>query len=121
MRPLQLAGSSSSYVRSEDRLKRMLPTAAVPRLTGAQQRRRLAQALAQPGKGTALLFYSDSCTLCQAIRADMVQLSHDESSWLSVASLNVDGLGNAPEVLQYNVTAVPCAVLLDIEGAGSWP
>jgi thioredoxin-like negative regulator of GroEL len=98
----------------------MLPRVAVPGLTGTQQRRRLAQALAQPGKGTVILFYSDSCALCLAIRSDMVRLSHDERSWLSVAKLNVDDVGNAPEVLQYNVTAVPCAVLLDLEGAGPW-
>lgn len=62
---------------------------------------------ASNGKPTALEFYADWCTSCQAMAADLAALKAEYGDRINFVMLNIDNDRWLPEVLDYNVDGIP--------------
>lgn len=83
-----------------------------------QEQARLAASIADPGRATLLVFYSEACSLCQAIVPTVDKMGSAEASWLDVVYACADHDHEwAPEMICYGIHGVPTAVLLNYEGA----
>lgn len=68
------------------------------------------------GKPTLMEFYADWCTSCQAMAKDMNELRQERQSDINFVMLNVDNAKWLPEMLSYQVEAIPHFTFLDRTG-----
>jgi thiol-disulfide isomerase/thioredoxin len=68
------------------------------------------------GKPTLMEFYADWCTSCQAMAKDMSDLKQEYGQQVNFVMLNVDNNKWLPEMLHYQVEAIPHFTFLDIKG-----
>ncbi len=59
------------------------------------------------GKPTALEFYANWCTSCQAMAADLAALKAEYGDRVNFVMLNIDNERWLPEILDYNVDGIP--------------
>eukprot|EP00873_Tetraselmis_striata_P003720 jgi/Tetstr1/423984/TSEL_014595.t1 len=84
----------------------------------AQEEAQLASVLADRQRHSLLLFYSAQCRLCAALQPVVAELEAEHAGRLGVARLNTDHEAQwAPEMIHYEVQAVPCFVLLAPDGS----
>ena len=62
---------------------------------------------ASNGKPTALEFYANWCTSCQAMAGDLAALKAEYGDRVNFVMLNIDNERWLPEVLDYNVDGIP--------------
>jgi thioredoxin-related protein len=85
-------------------------------VTPDKSRHALAVSLSNTRTATLLIFYSQVCPLCKALRSDVARMPKTVA-WLSTVELCADDFQSwAPEMLRYSVESVPCLVLLDKTG-----
>jgi thiol-disulfide isomerase/thioredoxin len=68
------------------------------------------------GKPTLMEFYADWCTSCQAMAKDMNELRQDYDQQVNFVMLNVDNAKWLPEMLHYQVEAIPHFTFLNPVG-----
>lgn len=67
-------------------------------------------------KPTLIEFYADWCTSCQAMAKDMNDLRQEYDQQINFVMLNVDNAKWLPEMLHYQVEAIPYFTFLDQSG-----
>lgn len=68
------------------------------------------------GKPTALEFYANWCTSCQAMASDLAALKAEYGDRVNFVMLNIDNERWLPEVLAYNVDGIPHFVYSNAAG-----
>jgi len=85
----------------------------------AVEQTRLARA-GLSGRATLVVFRSENCSLCQSLEPLLGRIQREEDSWLELVRACVDNdAAWAPEMLRYDVSSLPCAVLISCDGAGA--
>ncbi|KAK7356613.1 hypothetical protein VNO80_15888 [Phaseolus coccineus] len=80
------------------------------------EQRAFASALAS-GKGATLVeFYSPKCRLCNSLLKFVSEVETRNSHWLNIVMADAENPNWLPELLNYDVSYVPCFVLLDNNG-----
>ncbi|XP_058770795.1 thioredoxin-like protein HCF164, chloroplastic isoform X1 [Vicia villosa] len=89
-------------------------------LSGAEQaeaeQRAFAAALASDKEATLLEFYSPKCRLCNSLVNFVLEMETRNSQWLNVVMADAENEKWLPELLNYDVSYVPCFVLIDNKG-----
>ncbi|CAM6030740.1 unnamed protein product [Sphagnum balticum] len=83
---------------------------------GEAEERALAAALVSRQRATVLEFYSPKCSLCRSLLNIVLEMEVKNKDWLNVVLADVENKKWLPEVLLYDITYVPCFVLLDSQG-----
>ncbi|KAH8942021.1 hypothetical protein BDL97_14G076600 [Sphagnum fallax] len=83
---------------------------------GEAEERALAAALVSRQRATVLEFYSPRCSLCRSLLNIVLEMEAKNKDWLNVVLADVENKKWLPEVLLYDITYVPCFVLLDSQG-----
>ncbi|KAK7344018.1 hypothetical protein VNO77_13217 [Canavalia gladiata] len=90
------------------------------KLTAAEQaeaeQRAFASALASGKEATLLEFYSPKCRLCNSLIQFVSEVEARNSQWLNIVMADAENQNWLPELLNYDVSYVPCFVLLDNNG-----
>ncbi|MED6165065.1 hypothetical protein PIB30_096065 [Stylosanthes scabra] len=80
------------------------------------EQRAFAAALASGKDATVLEFYSPKCRLCSSMVKFVSEVESRNSQWLNLVMADAENEKWLPELLNYDVTYVPCFVLLDKKG-----
>ncbi|KAL2325104.1 hypothetical protein Fmac_024162 [Flemingia macrophylla] len=80
------------------------------------EQRAFASALSSGKEATLLEFYSPKCRLCNSLLNFVSQLQTRNSQWLNIVMADAENPNWLPELLNYDVSYVPCFVLLDNNG-----
>lgn len=87
---------------------------------GAEQaeaeQRAFAAALASGKEATLLEFYSPKCRLCNSLLGFVLEMETRNAQWLNVVMADAENQKWLPELLNYDVSYVPCFVLIDNKG-----
>ncbi|EPS60816.1 hypothetical protein M569_13986 [Genlisea aurea] len=75
-----------------------------------------AAALSSGKEATILEFYSPKCRLCNSLINFVNEVENRHSDWLSIVTADAENDRWLPELLHYDITYVPCFVLLDEHG-----
>ncbi|NP_001237694.1 uncharacterized protein LOC100527038 [Glycine max] len=75
-----------------------------------------ASALASGKEATLLEFYSPKCRLCNSLLKFVSEVETRNSNWLNIVMADAENPNWLPELLSYDVSYVPCFVLLDNNG-----
>ncbi|XP_027367098.1 uncharacterized protein LOC113873249 [Abrus precatorius] len=90
------------------------------KLSGAEQaeaeQRAFASALASGKEATVVEFYSPKCRLCNSLVKFVSEVEARNSQWLNIVMADAENQNWLPELLNYDVSYVPCFVLLDNNG-----
>lgn len=88
--------------------------------SGAEQaeaeQRAFAAALASGKEATLLEFYSPKCRLCNSLLGFVLEMETRNTQWLNVVMADAENQKWLPELLNYDVSYVPCFVLIDNKG-----
>jgi thiol-disulfide isomerase/thioredoxin len=88
--------------------------------SGAEQaeaeQRAFAAALASNKEATLLEFYSPKCRLCNSLLSFVLEMEKRNAGWLNVVMADAENQMWLPELLNYDVSYVPCFVLIDNKG-----
>ncbi|XP_020222924.1 uncharacterized protein LOC109805302 [Cajanus cajan] len=80
------------------------------------EQRAFASALASGKEATLLEFYSPKCRLCNSLLNFVSQVETRNSQWLNIVMADAENPNWLPELLNYDVSYVPCFVILDNNG-----
>ncbi|KAK7391680.1 hypothetical protein VNO78_20099 [Psophocarpus tetragonolobus] len=80
------------------------------------EQRAFASALASGKEATLLEFYSPKCRLCNSLLKFVSEVETRNSQWLNIVMADAENPNWLPELLNYDVSYVPCFVLLDNHG-----
>ncbi|TKY51874.1 Thiol:disulfide interchange protein TxlA-like [Spatholobus suberectus] len=80
------------------------------------EQRAFASALASGKEATLVEFYSPKCGLCNSLLKFVSEVETRNSHWLNVVMADAENPNWLPELLNYDVSYVPCFVLLDNNG-----
>lgn len=80
------------------------------------EQRAFASAVASGKRATILGFYSQKCRLCNSLKGLVGEWEQKEKEWLNISKADVESKMWMPEVGNYDITYVPCFVLLDAQG-----
>ncbi|XP_039146330.1 thiol:disulfide interchange protein TxlA homolog [Dioscorea cayenensis subsp. rotundata] len=83
---------------------------------GEAEHRALASALASGKDATVIEFYSPKCLLCNSLLDHVLELEARNSDWVSFVLADAENERWLPELLHYDISYVPCFVLLDKNG-----
>ncbi|KAM0932300.1 putative Thioredoxin domain-containing protein [Dioscorea sansibarensis] len=83
---------------------------------GEAEHRALASALASGKDATVIEFYSPKCRLCNSLLDLVLELEARNSDWVSFVLADAENERWLPELLHYDISYVPCFVLLDKHG-----
>ncbi|KAL9254655.1 Thiol:disulfide interchange protein TxlA-like protein [Drosera capensis] len=83
---------------------------------GEAEQRAMAAALARGKEGTMIEFYSPKCGLCGSLAGFVAEVERRNEDWLSVVMVDAGNEMWLPELLHYDITYVPCFVILDKHG-----
>ena len=108
-----LAGLKARWGRGVRR--RSEDEAALASRRRTESAKQLASALLA-GRCTLLVFQSSRCSLCRRVEPAISRAAASSSSWLSLVRLDVEDEVWHPEQKHYEVSYVPCMVLLDGKG-----
>lgn len=89
-----------------------------PEEQGEAEQISLACALASGKKATMIEFYSPKCRLCNSLLSFVAEVEKKNSDWLNIVMVDAENDKWLPELLHYDITYVPCFVLLDKYGFG---
>ncbi|XP_068476638.1 uncharacterized protein [Phaseolus vulgaris] len=80
------------------------------------EQRAFASALASGKEATLVEFYSPKCRLCNSLLKFVSEVETRNSHWVNVVMADAENPNWLPELLNYDVSYVPCFVLLDNNG-----
>ncbi|CAK8572059.1 unnamed protein product [Lathyrus sativus] len=80
------------------------------------EQRAFAAALASDKEATLLEFYSPKCRLCNSLVNFVLEMETRNGHWLNVVMADAENEKWLPELLNYDVSYVPCFVLIDNKG-----
>ncbi|CAJ1976489.1 unnamed protein product [Sphenostylis stenocarpa] len=80
------------------------------------EQRAFASALASGKEATLVEFYSPKCRLCNSLLNFVSEVETRNSHWLNIVMADAENPNWLPELLNYDVSYVPCFVLLDNNG-----
>ncbi|XP_014512469.1 uncharacterized protein LOC106771083 isoform X1 [Vigna radiata var. radiata] len=80
------------------------------------EQRAFASALASAKEATLVEFYSPKCRLCNSLLKFVSEVETRNSHWLNIVMADAENPNWLPELLHYDVSYVPCFVLLDHNG-----
>ncbi|CAJ2628057.1 uncharacterized protein LOC123902435 [Trifolium pratense] len=80
------------------------------------EQRAFAAALASNKEATLLEFYSPKCRLCNSLLNFVLETEKRNARWLNVVMADAENQMWLPELLNYDVSYVPCFVLIDNKG-----
>ncbi|KAG4908332.1 hypothetical protein AAZX31_20G191000 [Glycine max] len=95
------------------RKKKTSPAAAS---SSEAEQRAFASALASGKEATLVEFYSPKCRLCNSLLKFVSEVETRNSNWLNIVMADAENPNWLPELLNYDVSYVPCFVLLDNNG-----
>lgn len=78
----------------------------------------LACALRSGKEATMVEFYSPKCRLCNSLVNFVAEVEKKNSDWLNIVMVDAENDKWLPELLHYDISYVPCFVLLDKYGRG---
>lgn len=87
-----------------------------PEEQGEAEHRAFASALASGKEATVIEFYSPKCRLCNSLVNFVSEVEGRNSDWLNIVMADAENEKWLPELLHYDITYVPCFVLLDQKG-----
>ncbi|GFP86503.1 thiol:disulfide interchange protein txla homolog [Phtheirospermum japonicum] len=87
-----------------------------PQEQGEAEQRAFAAALASGKDALVVEFYSPKCRLCNSLLGFVMEVERRNSNWLNIVMADAENDKWLPELLYYDITYVPCFVLLDKNG-----
>ncbi|XP_022951826.1 uncharacterized protein LOC111454558 [Cucurbita moschata] len=87
-----------------------------PEEQGEAENRAFAAALASGKEATVIEFYSPKCPLCSSLLGFVTQMEARNSQWLNIVMADAENDKWLPELLHYDISYVPCFVILDKQG-----
>ncbi|XP_044510978.1 uncharacterized protein LOC123229309 isoform X1 [Mangifera indica] len=87
-----------------------------PEEQGEAEQRAFASALANAKEATVIEFYSPKCSLCNSLLGFVTEVEGRNSNWVNIVMADAENEKWLPELLHYDITYVPCFVLLDKNG-----
>ncbi|XP_057735651.1 uncharacterized protein LOC130951057 [Arachis stenosperma] len=111
-----LALNFAATATSSQQTKAKMATGEMALDQAEAEHRAFAAALASGKEATVLEFYSPRCRLCSSMLKFVSEVESRNSQWLNVVMADAENEKWLPELLNYDVTYVPCFVLLDKKG-----